>query len=373
MTKERQTEEKFAKESDTFRAYAGKKRMIFAVFTVILLALIAGIGIYNTPANRLARQIDLGRKYLEKENYEQAVIEFDKAIAIDPMSVDAYLGKADAYIAMGDVNMALQTLEEGYSRTGSESIKKRIEEISLQTAGEAELSRGPEEEDAEETADIIDFTFELSDITIMGYDLFTAHYEEVCAAYGCPIDTDSGRGRDLENSSVMNEYGDLQSDVSSEDGGEQKFLSFYQHTETVSYPAISYSNQISDNHMLVNISIYSSFDRVSDLESCKIHVPAPTGTYEDWCSMLPVQEIKANGTRQEQEGGEAYWEFPTKWGQARYMEGEGYARLEIYLNNWTVGENDYNGIFSIDRYVDFGGTGLGESWTYGMRCFTGHS
>ena len=58
------------------------------------------------------------------------------------MSVDAYLGKADAYIAMGDVNMALQTLEEGYSRTGSESIKKRIEEISLQTAGEAELSRG---------------------------------------------------------------------------------------------------------------------------------------------------------------------------------------------------------------------------------------
>jgi len=63
MTKERKTEEKFAKESDTFRAYAGKKRMIFAVFTVILLALIAGIGIYNTPANRLARQIDLGRKY----------------------------------------------------------------------------------------------------------------------------------------------------------------------------------------------------------------------------------------------------------------------------------------------------------------------
>ena len=120
------------------------KRIIAGIIAaaVFLIALVTRIGIYNTPAGRLARQIDLGRKYLEKENYEQAVIEFDKAIAIDPMSVDAYLGKADAYIAMGDVNMALQTLEEGYSRTGSESIKKRIEEISLQTAGEAELSRG---------------------------------------------------------------------------------------------------------------------------------------------------------------------------------------------------------------------------------------
>lgn len=109
--------------------------------------------------------------------------------------------------------------------------------------------------------------FELSDITFMGHDLFTAHYEEVCAAYGCPIDTDSGRDRDYDSSSVINEYGDLQSDVSSEDGGEQKFLSFYQHTEIFSYPALSYSNQIIGEHMLVNISIYSSFDRVSNLEA----------------------------------------------------------------------------------------------------------
>ncbi len=34
---------------------------------------------------------------------------------------------------------------------------------------------------------MIEFPFELTDITIMGYDLFTDHYEDVCAAYGCPI------------------------------------------------------------------------------------------------------------------------------------------------------------------------------------------
>ena len=161
---------------------AKKKKILPFIITVAvaLIVLIVGICIYNTPANRIQRQLDLGNKYLEEENYEQAIVEFDKAIAIDPMSVEAYLGKAEAYEGMGDMDMALQTLEEGYAQTGNERLREKIEEINNMQS-------------QQESDDIIEFSFELEDITIMGYDLFTDHYEDICAAYGCPVDMDLGK------------------------------------------------------------------------------------------------------------------------------------------------------------------------------------
>lgn len=105
------------------------KWIIVGIIIVILAALISGYAIYNTPANKLSRQLDLGNCYLEEQNYEQAVVEFDKAIDIDPMSVEAYLGKAKAYESMDDIDMALQTLEEGYDLTGDERLKEKTSEI----------------------------------------------------------------------------------------------------------------------------------------------------------------------------------------------------------------------------------------------------
>ena len=62
------------KMKDTAGGPAGRKykRIIAGIIAaaVFLIALVTCIGIYNTPAGRLARQIDLGRKYLEEENYE---------------------------------------------------------------------------------------------------------------------------------------------------------------------------------------------------------------------------------------------------------------------------------------------------------------
>lgn len=101
----------------------GKRKSIIIVILALLVTVIAvGIGftIYNTPSNRLSRQLDLGEKYLEEQNYEQAIVEFDKAIVIDPMNERAYIGKAEAYVGMGDYEQAaatyvtaVQTIPEG--------------------------------------------------------------------------------------------------------------------------------------------------------------------------------------------------------------------------------------------------------------------
>lgn len=123
-----------------------KKVMCFIIMMVIfLLALIIGINIYNMSSNRVSRRLDLGQKYLKEQNYEQAIVEFDKAIAIDPMSVEAYLGKADAYIGLGDLTSAVDTLQTGFDLTGDERLKEKLDEAQLQL-GQAKQAEDSEQE-----------------------------------------------------------------------------------------------------------------------------------------------------------------------------------------------------------------------------------
>lgn len=49
-------------------------------------------------------QYDLGMRYLSDGNYEEAIIVFTAAIEIDPKNAGAYLGRANAYIGLGDTD-----------------------------------------------------------------------------------------------------------------------------------------------------------------------------------------------------------------------------------------------------------------------------
>ena len=117
----------------------GRKWGIIGGVALILIVLIIGFIIYNSPSKRLSRQLDLGNRYLEEQNYEQAIVEFDKAIAIDPMSVDAYLGKVQAYESMGDEEKAIEVLQTGYEITGDLRLKDYIDKLSIGSKEETQV------------------------------------------------------------------------------------------------------------------------------------------------------------------------------------------------------------------------------------------
>ena len=100
---------------------------------VIVLAVGIGLGIYNSPENRISRQLDLGQKYLEEQNYEQAVVAFNEVLEIDPMCVEAYVGLAEAHVGLDDLESAISVLERGYELTKDESIHKKINLLKTDT------------------------------------------------------------------------------------------------------------------------------------------------------------------------------------------------------------------------------------------------
>ena len=83
---------------------ADRKRIlgIFIAAIAVLIALAVGLGIYNTPENRLARQLDLGARYLEEQNYAEAVLAFEKAIQIDERCMAAYDNGIQAYLNLDE-------------------------------------------------------------------------------------------------------------------------------------------------------------------------------------------------------------------------------------------------------------------------------
>ena len=95
------------------------KRFTALLLAVLLLLSLAACGGKNT----WQEQYDLGMRYLNEGNYQEAVIAFEAAIKIDPNRPEAYLGAAEAYVGLGDTDSARKILEKGYAATNDDTLK----------------------------------------------------------------------------------------------------------------------------------------------------------------------------------------------------------------------------------------------------------
>ena len=83
-----------------------KRTISLALSAIILLSLFA----CGTPAAVPNPPLILGEKYLTDLDYEQALLQFDQAIAIEPKNPRGYLGKTDALLHLERQNEAVQVL-----------------------------------------------------------------------------------------------------------------------------------------------------------------------------------------------------------------------------------------------------------------------
>lgn len=155
--------------------------IIVVLIVLAAVALSAGFFLNKNPEKQLAAQLELGNRYLEEMDYEQAVVAFTKAIEIDPMNTEAYLGLSDAYAGLGDMEQAISVLETGYELTQDERLRERLEE--LQADGNTGSAEAGGESETDELP-YIEFPFAPEDIlTIAGYNVLDGfHMEEVVQA-----------------------------------------------------------------------------------------------------------------------------------------------------------------------------------------------
>jgi tetratricopeptide (TPR) repeat protein len=87
------------------------KKFIASVLALALLLSLAACG--AKPVSIPNPPIVMGEKYLLDLDYEQALLQFDEAIVIDPKNPRGYLGKADALLHLDRQADAVATLQAG--------------------------------------------------------------------------------------------------------------------------------------------------------------------------------------------------------------------------------------------------------------------
>ena len=86
---------------------AEKRKPLLQLVAAVLMAVML-LTACASKAVTAADKIELGQKYLTELNYTEAVASFTEAIKLDPDNIQAYMGRAEAYLALGEYEKALE-------------------------------------------------------------------------------------------------------------------------------------------------------------------------------------------------------------------------------------------------------------------------
>lgn len=114
---------------------------------VILIAAAAFIFVSGKMKEKnYSEAVSSAKKYLAADNYEDAVIQYKKAISVNPKEEDAYLALADVYLEQNETSKAKAVLRKGMRETSSFKIKRTLEDLDGQ-ALVAIMDEGREKEE----------------------------------------------------------------------------------------------------------------------------------------------------------------------------------------------------------------------------------
>lgn len=116
---------------------------LLLIFTLLL----SGCALLTGGHSKWQEQYDLGIRYLNEGNYQEAILAFEAAIKIDPKQADAYVKLSEVYMELGDYDMAMKVLKDGLDEADdTDDIEDLMEEVE-EAMTEAEKTDEADDED----------------------------------------------------------------------------------------------------------------------------------------------------------------------------------------------------------------------------------
>lgn len=167
--------------------------ILLSIAILMVIAVIGIIAIYNCKDARLKRQLSLGDKYLDEFKYEDALLEYQIAMAIDPKAADAYVGTANAYIGLNAYDLADEVLEKGIQNArAKDELLKMQEQVREQLAVLEEALKNEDiaaqkEENNDSNVTSVEAEEQGEDVPeedeVEGEERFSDEYRELYAAF----------------------------------------------------------------------------------------------------------------------------------------------------------------------------------------------
>ena len=84
-----------------------RRRKLWSQLIAVIVLVAVLLTSCGSKAATATDKIELGQKYLTELNYTEAIASFTEAIKLDPNNIQAYMGRAEAYVAVGEYDKAL--------------------------------------------------------------------------------------------------------------------------------------------------------------------------------------------------------------------------------------------------------------------------
>ena len=85
-----------------------RRRKLWSQLIAVIVLVAVLLTSCGSKAATATDKIELGQKYLIELNYTEAIASFTEAIKLDPNNIQAYMGRAEAYLALGEYDKALE-------------------------------------------------------------------------------------------------------------------------------------------------------------------------------------------------------------------------------------------------------------------------
>ena len=107
-----------------------RRWIIGSSLLICIMILLVSCG--KSEMEQIEEQLKLGQKYLEEQNYEEAVVAFQKVIELDDKEISAYSGLIQAYDGLKDRSQTKNLIEKGFEiLTNIEASDKKDEFITM--------------------------------------------------------------------------------------------------------------------------------------------------------------------------------------------------------------------------------------------------
>ena len=109
-----------------------RSRFLISVLIVIIVSLSVSAAVLVTlgmKQNKYHSALKSANHYFAAGDYQNAIVEYENAIAIDSKKESAYLNLASVYINLGDYVSALSTVDKGLKLISSEQLTDKMAEI----------------------------------------------------------------------------------------------------------------------------------------------------------------------------------------------------------------------------------------------------
>lgn len=116
---------------------SGNKLNILLSVLAGLLVIIIAVGAFflvsgSMKEKNYSEAIKSAEKYLAANNYEDAIVQYKKAISVNPKEEDAYLKLAEVYVEQEETSKAKAILRKGLKETSSFKIRRMLSSLNAQ-------------------------------------------------------------------------------------------------------------------------------------------------------------------------------------------------------------------------------------------------